>query len=335
MIKNKKNVKKAINIKFLEEAKLGINTINSLSGNIGSSSLKTMSDTPELHAAVQKMQNRNSNKNDTNKIDNRNKHIEKIRNKSEVINEKFSILEQRKKGYINKKKLDYELELEKKRIASKKGTNKTIFQFEDFEKLNKQAANLFSEDLVKKLKVKNSKENIKDTNQNYTELKSLFDTSNSNKISFKTNSVTNNKRISNILEEIPVLKEENYFAKDLYESENKRVFTSPLDSYKVKEEEESEKGETNEFNIESNQEKLDLKTIDQKAKKFLQDAEKIRKEIEKNNEKLSNTDDISSIYSRILNSSKNAKLSRTKKQNSQISNSVDISKMPSIAFEKK
>ncbi|QHX36556.1 hypothetical protein [Spiroplasma sp. BIUS-1] len=335
-----KVIKRIPSIKVLEEAKLGINTINSLSGKIGSASFKETSDTPEVHQSVQKMQKRQASPLDAKRTDSRTRHIEKVRNKTEVINEKLTILQERKLGFQSDKKLDYELELEKKRNESKKAVKKSLFKNQDFEKMNKQAANMFAQDIIVKSKIKDGKENIKGRNQKTADLKSMFDTSTSSKISFKSNNkVADTKRITKILGDISFDSESTEFFLKAQEKENQRIFSSPLEDYRVEEKETEIESEIEENLLESEEQEIkeviDLKTINQMAKKYQQDAEKIRKEIEKNSEKKVFNNNISSVYERILENSSTIKLSRTKKMQSNVKNGVDISKMPSIAFEKK
>ncbi|AUM62548.1 hypothetical protein [Spiroplasma monobiae] len=341
--KKSKVVNRVPKMKILEDAKLGINTINSLSGKIGSTPIKNTSDTPEVHQAVQKMQIRQMNPNDEKRTDSRTRHIEKVRNKTQVINEKLSILEQRKLGYVSNKKLDYEKELERKRLESKRKVKKSLFQNDDYVKMNQQAANLFSQDILVKSKIKDTKDNLKGRNQKVSDLKSMFDTSSSSKISFKSNNnVVNTKRITKILGDIPFGSESTEFFLKAQEKQNQRIFSSPLDDYKVEKEEKLELEEQIDLKEDileqiNQEEIIDLKTINQMAKKYQQDAEKIRKELEKQNDKKLSSYDISSIYNRILGSAKTTKISRVEKPRLEgnTSTGIDISKRPSIAFEKK
>ncbi|AHI52722.1 hypothetical protein [Spiroplasma culicicola] len=352
-IKKSKIVSRIPKERVLEEAKLDLKTISTLTGKIGVTF--SSNDEVPLHDAVKKMQN---NHGTTSKLsDKENKRvqeIERIKNKAGTINNKVVKLESRKKAFVNTRKLSHELEIEEKRKRSQQSNNKSLSQLPDFMKLNQEIAQTYLQETTNKQKIKDNSKTLKTRNTKKTEVMDFFDTSESKKFSFKqSTNIKPSARNTNFLTKLDYVSESSkYFAQELGWIENekpKRIFNSPLKEYKIEDEEGNEEliaeqVEENQLRTIDNlndtldleraqaQEEMDLKTIDALAKKFAREAE----EIKKNNDKLEQEFiNVSDIYKKILDQSPISKISRTSKQVVKVPDGVDINKIPSFVLEGK
>ncbi|QEH61706.1 hypothetical protein SCHIN_v1c05090 [Spiroplasma chinense] len=344
--------------KVLVDAKLGINTINALTGNIGKINKTEISEVT-VHDAVAKMhKSQKAEDKLSDKELKRVREINRIKNKSAGINTKISKLEERKKTFQNTKKLSYELEIEEKRRQSKLKSGKTLAQVTDLQKLNAEAAMMFtSSGQSTKYKIKDNSKMTKTRNLMKSEVFDIFDTKDSKKYSFKKDGFQQKQSVrgANLLAKLgPVSESSKFFAKEfgwVEDDRPKRVFYSPLQDYKVEKNDSNQNNELEEvevveeiqttstqdnldFERQNSQEEMDLKTINELAKKFAKEAEEAKKIIE--NSQKDNSHSVSEIYNKILNQSPILKLSRQQKnKNDDISADIDISKIPSIVLEGK